>query len=95
MTSTAQITLRPATAADSRSVADLAALDSRSVPAGDLLVAERDGRLVAAVSMTDLDAIADPFVRTADDVALLRRHATQRRSAVPARRHFHLVPRAA
>ena len=95
MTSTATITLRPATAADAPWLERLAGLDSRRVPDGTLIVAERDGQLVAAVAEQTLDTVADPFQRTADVVALLRRHAVARRNGVPARRHFRLVPRAA
>jgi len=94
-TTTAPITLRRETAADEPWIERLAALDSRKRPEGVLLVAERDGAIVAAVAEDTLEAIADPFQRTADVVALLRRHAVARRNAVPARRHFRLVPRAA
>ena len=95
MTSTA-ITLRSSHAGDTAALAHLAALDSRdTVPAGDLVVAETGGRIVAAVSTSSLDAIADPFTRTSDAVALLRTHAVTRRNAVPARRRFGLVARAA
>ena len=95
MTSTTAITLRPATSADTAGLERLAALDSRRLPQGQLLVAERDAHIVAAVSVGDLDAVADPFERTETAVALLRRQAVARRGAVPARRHFRLVPRAA
>ena len=95
MTSTTSITLRPAAAADAPWLERLAALDSRTLPEGDLVVAERDGNLVAAVAEETLEAVADPFQRTDDVVTLLRRHAVSRRNAVPARRHFRLVPRAA
>ena len=95
MTSTTDITLRPATTADAASLDRLAALDSRRLPDGPLLVAERDGQIVAAVSESTLEAVADPFRRTADAVALLRRHAVARRNALPARARFRLVPSAA
>ena len=96
MTSTASpITLRSATAADGASLARLAALDSQEPPAGNLVVAERDGRIVAAVDVASLSAVADPFERTDHVVGLLRRDAVARRIARPARRHFGLVPRAA
>ena len=95
MTSTTSpVTLRPATAVDARELSDLAALDSRRVPSGDLVVAEREGRIVAAVAVESLDAIADPFRRTVADVVLLRQRAMAHRNARPAR-HFRLVPRAA
>lgn len=89
------ITLRHANVADEPWLVRLAALDSRRLPEGTLLVAERDGNIVAAVAEETLDAVADPFERTADAVALLRRHAVAQRNAVPARRHFRLVARAA
>ena len=70
------------------------------VPAADdpreaLLVAERDGQIIAAVSQSTLEAVADPFGRTADAVTLLRSHALGRRNARPARSRFRLVPHAA
>jgi hypothetical protein len=68
------ITIRRSTAADSRRIARLAALDSAEAPSGDLLLAEVDGELVAAVAQ-DGHAVADPFVPSADVVALLRRVA--------------------
>jgi hypothetical protein len=95
MTSTASLTLRGASAADAPALDRLAALDSRTLPAGDLLVAESDGHMVAAVSVQSLDAVADPFERTADVVSLLRRQAVQRRNAAPLRARLRLVPRAA
>jgi hypothetical protein len=49
----------------------LAELDSRRAPHGDVLIAELDGRLVAAVGL-DGSAVADPFERSAPVVRLLR-----------------------
>jgi ketosteroid isomerase-like protein len=89
------ITLRSATPTDRESLERLAALDSSSVPTGDLVVAERDGHMIAAVAVADLTAVADPFERTDDAVALLRGHVARRRSARPARQRLGLVPRAA
>ena len=94
-TTAAAITLRPATDADRTTLEHLASLDSTRVPSGDLLVVEREERVVAAVAVQSLAAIADPFERTDDLVSLLRRQAVARRNARPARRHFGLVPRAA
>ena len=71
------IVLRRATAADADRLETLARLDSARVPAGDVLVAELDGRLQAALSLTDGEAVADPFRRTADLIALLRMRADQ------------------
>jgi hypothetical protein len=77
---TAQILLRPAYATDDdeRSLRHLAALDSTpAAPAPPLLVAEVEGELKAALSLSDGDAIADPFYPSAELVALLRAHADQ------------------
>lgn len=70
-------TFRTANRTDSIALDRLAQLDSSVVPAGPLLVAEVDGRIVAALSATDGSVIADPFTYTKDTVALLRRRATQ------------------
>ncbi len=75
---TAQILLRPAYATDERSLHRLAALDSTpAAPAAPLLVAEIEGELKAALSLSDGTAIADPFYPSAELVALLRAHADQ------------------
>jgi hypothetical protein len=71
------LTIRFANAADQAALDTLAQLDSRRLPAGPHLLAESDGRLVAALSTRDGDAIADPFTHSADAVALLRRRARQ------------------
>lgn len=70
------MTIRPADAADEVELWRLAALDSSPLPPAPLLVAEVQGELRAAVSATDLSAIADPFRRTAELVDLLRHTAT-------------------
>ena len=49
----------------------LASLDSAPVPPGPLLLAERDGELRAALSLSDGRAVADPFHPTAAIVDLL------------------------
>ena len=84
MTSSAALSLRPATSAD-RAVAYLSELDEAERLTGSVVVAYRGDRPDAAVSLDDGRAVADPFVRTADVVALLRLRARQERSA-PARR---------
>ncbi len=84
------LTIRTANAADQSDLDRLAQLDSRTLPAAPHLVAEADGRLVAAISTRDRDVIADPFVRSADTVALLRRRADQIRTSVAPRRHISL-----
>jgi hypothetical protein len=78
MTSSADLTLRSATVADEAALARLAALDSSRVPSGELLVAELDGTLVAAVSVDTRAAIADPFEHTAAIVESLRLRASHR-----------------
>lgn len=72
MTSTNTLTLRWATPADAVAVADLAALDSAAALDGTVLLAEVSGRPVAALSLIDGRAVADPFVPTERVVALLR-----------------------
>jgi hypothetical protein len=78
MTSTASLTLRHANAADAAGLSRLAALDSSRVPSGELLVAELDGALVAALSVDTGAAIADPFEHTAAIVESLRVQARGR-----------------
>ena len=78
----AELTIRPAGWADDVDLARLAALDSaRPLAGGQVLVAEADGRLIAAVSLHDGRAVADPFVPSADAVEILRVHAAGSRSA--------------
>ena len=73
------ITIRPAYADDAISIVRLAALDSARVPHGPLVLAEVDGELRVALSITGLDVIADPFYRTVELVALLRNHVDRTR----------------
>lgn len=74
------ITVRMANAADLLAIERLAQLDSAVAPRGAVLVAElgRSG-IVAALSIEDGAVIADPFVPTAELVALLRLRARQLR----------------
>jgi hypothetical protein len=88
MTSSAALTIRHATIADEPVLQRLAALDSSRVPSGELLVAELDGRLVAALSVDTGAAIADPFEHTAAIVESLRTRAG--RQSRPALRPAHL-----
>ena len=73
------VTIRPAHPDDAPALWRLAALDSAAVPAGPLLLAEVGDELRAAVSMSSLAAIADPFVPTASIVQMLRDHIGQTR----------------
>ena len=66
------ITVRPYLPDDRRSLERLAALDDRRVPAQPVVLAEADGRLVAALSRRTGEAVADPFEPTAHLVEMLR-----------------------
>jgi len=74
------VVIRPAVAADADVLRRLAALDSARPLVGGALLAEQQGSVVSAVSLSDGRAIADPFVATADTVALLRVRAAQLQS---------------
>jgi hypothetical protein len=71
------VVIRLAVSDDELALRRLAQLDSARPLAGQKLLAEYGGSLVAAVSMTDGSAIADPFRTTADTVELLRLRAAQ------------------
>ena len=73
------IVIRRARDEDARALVVLAALDSAAQTGADTLIAEVDGRAVAALDMADGRIIADPFARTADLVDLLRRRAGRMR----------------
>jgi hypothetical protein len=77
MNSTASIQIRTADWDDFTALWSLATLDDSLVPEGPLLLAERDGAVVAALSLTTGESVADPFQRTADTVELLRLRAAQ------------------
>jgi hypothetical protein len=85
------LTIRSATTADAAALARLAELDSRTVPAHPLFVAELGDELIAAVSARDGAAIADPFTRSADAVELLRRRAQQLTGRPGPRRRLSLL----
>ena len=73
------VLIRAARGSDGPALDKLAALDSATVPTGSLLVAEADGKLVAALSAATGERIADPFRRTADVVELLELRAARSR----------------
>ena len=75
------VLIRAARGSDGRALPRLAALDSAHVPAGDLLVAETDGALVAAYAPATGAAIADPFRHTAEVVELLELRGSLLRAA--------------
>ena len=80
-----RLTIRRAGAADMGALALLASLDSASAPSGPALVAERDGRMVAALPFEGGRAIADPFEPTAEIISLLELRARQLREAEESR----------
>jgi hypothetical protein len=78
--------------ADIDALADLAALDSTRPLSGRVIVAELDGRVVAAISLHDGRVVADPFVPTADLVEMLHVQAAGGRSAGRSRRRWLPLP---
>jgi hypothetical protein len=78
---TQTIALRTAQPSDGPALGRLATLDGAKTPAGQVLLAEVDGELRAAVSLETGQAVADPFRPTADLVALLVAAATTTRSS--------------
>jgi hypothetical protein len=69
------VVIRAARGSDGAALENLARMDSQRPPVGDILLAEQDGEIVAALAGDR--AIADPFRPTADLVALLRLHAAR------------------
>ena len=65
------VIIRAARGSDGPALRRLAELDSRPVPAGELLVAESNDEMVAALSVETGARVADPFRHTADVVDLL------------------------
>jgi hypothetical protein len=80
------LVIRPAYPDDAIPLARLAALDSQRPLAGSAIVAERDGRILAALALDGDRVIADPFAPTADLVALLRLHAADAATRSPSGR---------
>jgi hypothetical protein len=75
------VLIRAARGSDGVALDRLAALDSARVPAGELLVAETDGALVAAHAPASGAIIADPFRHTAEVVELLQLRGSLLRAA--------------
>jgi hypothetical protein len=84
MTPSPTILIRLATHADARTLNNLAALDSRESLAGPAMLAELDGVVRAALDLSDGSVAADPFVRTAEIVELLRLRARRLQGERPA-----------
>jgi hypothetical protein len=72
MAMTASITIRQSNTGDHHALRELAELDSAPPIAGPALIAMRDNRPVAAISLDGMREIADPFVRTRELIELLR-----------------------
>src|SRR5262245_12039809 len=85
----APATIRAAVPDDAEALRRLAELDSARPLTDRVLVAERDGEPVAAISLGAGSVVADPFRRTSDAVRLLkvRRHQLLRQGGdvAPAR----------
>jgi hypothetical protein len=75
----ARLTIRHAGPGDGPSLERLAVLDTAPVPAGPVLVAEVGDELWAAVSVSDLSAVADPFRPTAELVWVMQERARRER----------------
>jgi hypothetical protein len=75
------LTIRPAFPDDAAAIAVLATLDDARVPPEPLLLAEVAGELWAAVSLSTLEAVADPFNPSAEVAAILEQRAQQLRAA--------------
>ena len=76
-----RILIRYAQPADGPALARLQDLADRRLPAGEVLVAEADDRLVAASPAAGGDVVTDPFAVTLDVVELLRLRSRQLRAA--------------
>jgi hypothetical protein len=80
------IRVRPATVADAGALDALAQLDSARAPAEPRLLAEIDGRAIAAIGVLDRRVVADPWVPTAAAVEALQAAAAELRGPERRRR---------
>jgi hypothetical protein len=85
-----QVTIRRLNHQDDESVVRLAQLDSSDTPTGELLGAVVDGRLVAALSLSSGEAVANPFMQSDGVRSMLELRARQlspkRRRLLPRRK---------
>jgi hypothetical protein len=87
-----QLVIRLSTDSDRLRIAQLAELDCSRPPQGDVLLAEVNGRLLAAAGV-DGHVVADPFERTAGVVRVLRQQLDGKpRGAAPRRWLGRLLP---
>jgi hypothetical protein len=89
------VLLRTARADDDEDLVLLAELDGARPLPGPALVAEENGRLIAALCLSTGRAVADPFARSLHLVELLRQVADRRQAQAPARRGRRLLSRLA
>jgi hypothetical protein len=71
------VILRRSGPGDGPAISRLARLDDRRPGVGPYVLAERGGEVVAAMPLSGGSAIANPFMRTADLVAILELRARQ------------------
>lgn len=71
------ITIRPAVAGDAPALARLGALDGMRLPGGLSVLAEADGRIIAATDVATGHTVADPFAPSAAVATLVRMRAEQ------------------
>ncbi len=72
-----EIAIRSARPDDAAAIQRLARLVDRIVPAEPVLVAESDGAVIAALSISSDEIVTDPFRATGDLVALLQLRSAQ------------------
>jgi len=77
----APIVIRSAAEADAKAIARLALLDGHRLPAGDQLVAEAGGQILAAAEVRSGMTVADPFKPTGGIAKLIAMRAQQLRAA--------------
>lgn len=82
-----EMVLRADRPTDASTLRRLAALDSTRPLRGRALLAEVDGRAVAAIGLTDGRVVADPFAETAEVVELLKVRADRMQPAADERPH--------
>jgi len=71
------VAVRLARAEDASAISRIASLDGKKVPEGQILVAEADREIIAALAIDGGQAVADPFRWTSDVVALMEMRAEQ------------------
>src|SRR3954453_87510 len=86
------VTIRWALPADLPALERVAALDSKRLPAGPLLIAVVDGQIRAALSTIEKAYVADPFPPSGVLVGLLLTRADQLRESQPRETVLRLEP---